>query len=81
MRMAECHTDMKYYANGLCRKCYRAIMNEKHNGIYKKRKANFHHNFNAEKVYRKKPISDIPDMNKDSYWLDQDCKLPKLITI
>lgn len=78
--MAECHTDMKYYANGLCRKCYRASMNKVKLKMYQHAKS-IAQRPNPEYVYSKQPIVDIPDMLKDDYWIKYDCKLPKLITI
>ena len=79
MRMAECHPEYRYHAKGLCRKCYMASMNKVKLKMYQHAKS-IAQRPNPEYVYSKQPITDIPDMLKDSYWIDQDRKLPKLIT-
>lgn len=78
-RNADCHPELKHYGHGMCRKCY-----ETANYNYKKvlfKKTNMRNKHNKEYIYSKQPIVDIPDMLIDSYWIDQNCKMPRLLTV
>lgn len=76
MRISNCHPDEKYYAKGLCRKCYEKQLrkiNPKYAKRQKKNSAKWHnHNKDRKKAYdrqRKKWIGPQTDKRFFSYIL------------
>lgn len=79
-KRAICHPDRKHHSKGMCLNCYRKMMNTINNKKYQKIKKSAQLP-SSEYLYLKSHVIDVPDLHRDGYWIDQDCKMPRLLTV